>query len=140
MTGDLGRIDTEGHLHLVGRAKNMIVTEEGKNVYPEEIEIAFQGLPVKEYCVFAANYIWPARGLAGERLILVLHLELGKEATKEIVAEIAERNRHLVNYKRVTGYLLWQSDFPASASGKLKRAELADQIRKALDRDAVVAL
>jgi len=140
MTGDLGQIDAEGHLHLVGRAKNMIVTEEGKNVYPEEIEIAFQGLPVKEYCVFAANYIWPAPALTGERLILVLHSEPGKEATAEMVADIAERNRHLVNYKRVSGYLLWQSDFPASASGKLKRAELADQIRKALDRDAVVAL
>ncbi|NBO65984.1 MAG: hypothetical protein EBU88_14275 [Acidobacteria bacterium] len=58
LTGDLGRFDSRGHLQLMGRIKNMIVTEEGKNVYPEDIESAFGGLPVKEYCVFAANYVW----------------------------------------------------------------------------------
>jgi long-chain acyl-CoA synthetase len=41
-TGDLGKLDSEGYLYLAGRAKNMIVTEGGKNVYPEEIENAFQ--------------------------------------------------------------------------------------------------
>lgn len=41
-TGDLGRLDSEGYLYLSGRAKNMIVTEGGKNVFPEEIENAFQ--------------------------------------------------------------------------------------------------
>src|SRR5271156_2140972 len=56
MTGDLGRIDSTGHLQLFGRKKNMIVTEEGKNIYPEDIENAFEGLAVKEFCVFAANY------------------------------------------------------------------------------------
>jgi long-chain acyl-CoA synthetase len=43
LTGDLGRFDAMGHLQLFGRAKNMIVTEEGKNVYPEDIENAFEG-------------------------------------------------------------------------------------------------
>jgi long-chain acyl-CoA synthetase len=41
-TGDLGYMDTERYLHLTGRLKNMIVTEGGKNVYPEEIENEFQ--------------------------------------------------------------------------------------------------
>jgi long-chain acyl-CoA synthetase len=41
-TGDLGFLDSENYLYLTGRAKNMIVTEGGKNVYPEEIENAFQ--------------------------------------------------------------------------------------------------
>src|SRR5262252_2560515 len=62
-TGDLGRFDPQGHLHLSGRKKNMIVTEEGKNIYPEDIEKTFEGLPVKEFCVFAANYIWPKRSM-----------------------------------------------------------------------------
>ena len=44
MTGDLGRIDASGHLQLFGRKKNMIVTEEGKNIYPEDIEAAFEGI------------------------------------------------------------------------------------------------
>src|SRR5258708_38825856 len=38
MTGDLGRIDAEGHLQLFGRKKNMIVTPQGKNIYPEDSE------------------------------------------------------------------------------------------------------
>src|SRR5207244_9129608 len=59
LTGDLGRFDGSGHLQLFGRKKNMIVTEGGKNIYPEDIENAFDGLPVKEYCIFAANYLWP---------------------------------------------------------------------------------
>jgi long-chain acyl-CoA synthetase len=47
LTGDLGRFDTRGHLQLFGRKKNMIVTEGGKNIYPEDIETAFDCLPVK---------------------------------------------------------------------------------------------
>src|ERR1700755_2285384 len=41
-TGDLGRFDRSGHLQLFGRKKNMIVTEEGKNIYPEDIEAVFE--------------------------------------------------------------------------------------------------
>jgi long-chain acyl-CoA synthetase len=41
-TGDLGRIDSRSYVYLEGRAKNLIVTEGGKNVYPEEIENRFQ--------------------------------------------------------------------------------------------------
>ena len=66
-----------GHLQLFGRKKNMIVTEEGKNIYPEDIETVFEGLAVKEFCVFAANYLWPERTMVGEKLVLVLHPEAG---------------------------------------------------------------
>jgi long-chain acyl-CoA synthetase len=140
MTGDLGRVDTSGHLQLVGRKKNMIVTEEGKNIYPEDIETAFEGLPAKEFCVFAANYLWPARTMVGEKLVLALHLDAGQSLTPDLVPDISERNRRLLNYKRVSGYLVWDRDFPRTASLKIKRAELAEQIRKSVGREAVVAL
>src|SRR5262249_13146007 len=78
MTGDMGRFDASGHLQLFGRKKNMIVTEEGKNVYAEDVEQAFEGLQVKEFCVFAANYIWPQRSMVNEKLLLVVHLESGQ--------------------------------------------------------------
>jgi long-chain acyl-CoA synthetase len=138
--GDLGRIDSAGHLQLFGRKKNMIVTEEGKNIYPEDIETYFEGLPVKEFCVFAANYLWPARTMVGEQLVLVVHPEPARPVTAEIVANVAERNRRLVNYKRISGYLIWDRDFPITASMKIKRVELAEQIRQTLERSAAVAL
>src|SRR6202140_4816619 len=59
LTGDQGRFEGHGHLQLFGRKKNMIVTTGGKNIYPEDIEAVFDGLAVKESCVFAANYLWP---------------------------------------------------------------------------------
>jgi long-chain acyl-CoA synthetase len=140
LTGDLGRLDASGHLHLFGRKKNMIVTEEGKNIYPEDVETYFAGLPVKEFCVFAANYLWPARTMVGEQLVLVLHLETGQEISKAVETEIAERNRRLLNYKRISGYLAWDRDFPLTASLKIKRAELAEQIGQNRQRSAMVPL
>ena len=139
-TGDQGRMDANGQLQLFGRKKNMIVTEEGKNIYPEDIEAAFESFPAKELCVFAANYLWPARTMVGEQLVLVVHPDAGQPIGEESVANLAERNRRLLNYKRVSGYLVWDADFPRTASLKIKRAELAEQIRKTLGREAVVPL
>jgi long-chain acyl-CoA synthetase len=140
MTGDLGRLDPSGHLQLFGRKKNMIVTEEGKNIYPEDVETYFAGLPIKEFCVFAANYLWPARTMVGEQLVLVLHPETAQEISEALVKDLTERNRRLLNYKRISGYLPWDRDFPLTASLKIKRAELAEQIRQNRERSAVVPL
>lgn len=133
-TGDLGRFDSMGHLQLMGRLKNMIVTEEGKNVYPEDIESAFEGLPVKEFCVFAANYIWPERSMLGEKLVLVIRLDEGQALSDTLLAELRQRNSKLLNFKRISGYLLWESDFPRTASMKIKRVALAEEIRSRQDR------
>jgi long-chain acyl-CoA synthetase len=145
LTGDLGRFDSSGHLQLFGRKKNMIVTEGGKNIYPEDIETTFDGLPVKEYCVFAVNYIWPAKILGQEMLILVLRLEPGpdgqaSEFSEQLKQEIIARNRRLPDFKRVGGCLVWEKDFPRTAAMKIKRLVLAEEIRKTLSRAAVVEL
>jgi long-chain acyl-CoA synthetase len=140
LTGDLGRIDPSGHLQLFGRKKNMIVTEEGKNIYPEDVESVFEGIAAKEYCVFAANFLWPARTMVGEQLVMVLRPESGEPVGEQTARALAERNRRLLNYKRVSGYLIWDADFPRTASLKIKRAELAEQIRRLVSREAVVPL
>ncbi len=140
MTGDLGRLDAMGHLQLFGRKKNMIVTEEGKNIYPEDIENVFEGIAVKEFCVFAANYLWPQRTMVGEQLVLVAHPDEGRAIDAGLRAEIAERNLRLLNYKRISGIILWEKDFPRTASVKIKRNVLAEDIRGALDRSAIQPL
>jgi long-chain acyl-CoA synthetase len=139
MTGDLGRFDSTGHLQLFGRKKNMIVTEEGKNIYPEDIEAAFESLPVKEFCVFAANYIWPRRTMVAEQLLLVLHLDQGQSLTDDLRRDISNRNHRLLNYKRVHGLVLLSEDFPRTASLKIKRNILADRLAQQ-DRASAILL
>ena len=136
-TGDLGRFDRSGHLQLFGRKKNMIVTEEGKNIYPEDIEAVFEPLPVKEFCVFAANYIWPQRTMVGEQLLLVIHLENGQTYNDELEKAISFLNGRLLNYKRVHGIVVFEEDFPRTASLKIKRNVLAERLAQ-LDRASVV--
>jgi len=140
LTGDLGRLDRKGHLHLLGRKKNMIVTEGGKNIYPEDIETVFDGLPVKEYSVFAANYIWPKKELGHEVLTLVLRLEQNQKFDSQLLQEISVRNRRLPDFKRASGYLIWEKDFPRTASMKIKRQALAEEIGKSVAREAIVGL
>jgi len=140
LTGDLGKFDGRGHLQLMGRQKNMIVTAGGKNIYPEDIEMTFDGLPVKEYCVFAANYVWPQKTLGRETLVLVLRLETNQQFDDALWGQIVARNRRLPDFKRVGGYLLWEKDFPRTASLKIKRGELAEQVGKGVARDAVVEI
>src|ERR1700758_4896852 len=140
LTGDLGRFDGHGHLQLLGRKKNMIVTEGGKNIYPEDIETVFDGLPVKEYAIFAANYIWPKKELGREMLVLVLRLEQNQKIDGKLLEEISARNRRLPSFKRVGGYLLWEKDFPRTASMKIKRQALAEEIGKSEERKAILGL
>jgi long-chain acyl-CoA synthetase len=136
-TGDLGQFDAQGHLHLSGRKKNMIVTEEGKNIYPEDIESVFESLPVKEFCVFAANYVWPKRSMLGEQLVLAIHLENNQAFTDELKQDISHRNSRLLNYKRIHGIVLYNEDFPRTASLKIKRNDLAARLAQ-LDRDHAI--
>jgi long-chain acyl-CoA synthetase len=140
LTGDLGRFDGDQHLQLFGRKKNMIVTEGGKNIYPEDVENAFEGLAVKEYCIFAANYVWPAKELGREMLVIVLRMENGQELDEALKTDLNTRNRGLPDFKRVGGYLVWDTDFPRTASMKIKRAELAVELGKHRERSAVVQL
>src|ERR1700728_1604650 len=120
LTGDLGRFESGGHLQLFGRKKNMIVTEGGKNIYPEDIETAFEGLPVKEYCIVAANYVWPKKELGRETLVIALRLEQNQRFDSVLLQEIVGRNRRLPDFKRIGGYLIWEKDFPRTASMKIK--------------------
>jgi long-chain acyl-CoA synthetase len=130
-TGDLGSIDVSGHLKLVGRLKNMIVTDGGKNIYPEDIEAAFDAVPCEEQCVFAERYVWKQRELRDEGLCVVLRLKPGV-SLDETLAAVASANRKLADFKRVSSYAVVSAEFPRTASMKIKRAELANSVQVAV--------
>lgn len=127
-TGDLGWLDASRHLHLVGRAKNMIVTPGGKNVYPEDVEAAFEGIAgVDELSVFASGYVWPRREkLVDEGLFAVVR---GKLDARALEKELAARNRKLPEHKRIAAFVIVEQAFPRTASMKLKRQPLAERLR-----------
>ncbi len=130
-TGDLGWLDASRHLHLVGRAKNMIVTPGGKNVYPEDVEAAFDGIAhVDELSIFASGYVWPRRAtLTEEGLFAVVR---GKIEPRALEKELAARNRKLPEHKRIAAFVIIEQSFPRTASMKVKRQLLAELLREEL--------
>lgn len=75
--------------------------------------------------------------MVGEQLIIAIHLESGQRLTETLRNDVIERNKSLLNYKRIHGLVLYDEDFPRTASLKIKRSELAERLAK-LDRDRVI--
>ncbi len=137
-TGDLGWVDGSGHLHLVGRVRNLVVTAGGKNVYPEDVEGAFRDAPCPELAVMARDYVWPRRSMEGETLILVVRSD--GPPGPALLEALRRHNRRLPDYKRVSGVLAWHEDFPRTASLKLKRHVLAEALRAAREPHDLIPL
>jgi acyl-coenzyme A synthetase/AMP-(fatty) acid ligase len=78
--------------------------------------------------------------MLGEKLIIVLRLNEGQEFDDALRDELVKRNHKLLNFKRVSGYVLWDEDFPRTASMKIKRFALAEEIRQKLDRQAALKM
>jgi acyl-coenzyme A synthetase/AMP-(fatty) acid ligase len=76
--------------------------------------------------------------MTGEQLVIVLRLEDGQQMTDELREDLISRNRRLLNFKRVSGYIIWERDFPRTASLKIKRIALAEEMRNQLDRQSAV--
>ncbi|SHN47306.1 class I adenylate-forming enzyme family protein [Cryptosporangium aurantiacum] len=115
-TGDLARIDEDGAVHLVDRAKDMIVRG-GENVYSAEVERVFSGHPdVVEVAVVAV----PDR-LAGERVAAAVVLRPGDEAPplRPIWRFVRE---HLARYKVPDLVAVWRGPLPRNPGGKVDKA------------------
>jgi acyl-coenzyme A synthetase/AMP-(fatty) acid ligase len=67
--------------------------------------------------------------------MIVLRPEQGPELQASLLDELRSRNRRLPDFKRVSGYVVWDEDFPRTASLKVKRGVLAERIASQLDRD-----
>lgn len=138
-TGDLGHVDPAGHLHLVGRARDMIVTEGGKNVYPEDVEALLGVIDgVEELAVFSDAALGLRSGLTGERLVAVVRPKHADDSSWR--RDLAARNRALAAHKRLGGVVLWRDEFPRTASLKLKRSVLTELLSVSLVPGDVLAI
>lgn len=118
-TGDFGYINKKGQLVITGRKKNIIVLDNGKNIYPEEIEEYIYTLPyVKEVVVYDSK--------DADKLILCAEIYPDRELLGEsdVNADICRVLSDLPAYKQIGKIVMRDEDFPKNASQKIKRGEI----------------
>jgi long-chain acyl-CoA synthetase len=128
-TGDLGYLDDENYLYLTGRAKNMIVTEGGKNVYPEEIENEFQLFDEIDQ-ILVRGYVRDKKTRSeGIEAVVFPSSEFFKNAgaaVKEqiktrIKAIIAEVNSRMLPYQKIEKTTILDEPMEMTTTKKIKR-------------------
>lgn len=125
-TGDLGYKDKSGRYRISGRCKNVIVTRNGKNIYPEELEYRLNKSPyISESLVFGEKGdIISCEIVPDEEAIKAKHKKavLTEEETKALINETVRAiNRHLPSYKRIKKVTLRKDGFDKTTTHKIKR-------------------
>ncbi|MGK9052871.1 malonate--CoA ligase [Neorhizobium petrolearium] len=119
ITGDLGKVDQDGYVHIVGRGKDLIITG-GYNVYPKEVEMEIDALPgVTESAVFGVKH--PD---FGEGIIAAVVLKPGVEMAEQDV--IKALDGRLAGYKRPKK-VAFVAELPRNTMGKVQKNILRDR-------------
>ena len=134
-SGDLGRFDADGHLFIVGRAKDVIVLPSGKNVHPEDLEVHYLKCPlIAELAVIGISDVSAAHA-GSEKLAAVIVPDFAylKEArianSKEAIRHALDSlGRELPEYQRVRDYLIRAEPLPRTATNKIKRFLLKNEV------------
>lgn len=130
-TGDLGKIDENGYLYITGRCKSVIVTKNGKNIYPEEIEAYLNDSPlISEALVLGVQkenddetyvnaQIFPNMDAIKEYLKGTVPT---KEEVKKIMSDVVSGvNSKIPNYKHIKNFAIRDKEFEKTTTQKIKR-------------------
>lgn len=130
-TGDLGKMDDEGFLYITGRMKNVIVTKNGKNIFPEEVEAYINKSPyIKESLVTGKDDAEKNETIVTAQIVIDLENIKEKlnnpnpsqeEIYKLIKSEIKQVNRNMPLYKRVQDFTIRENEFAKTTTKKIKR-------------------
>ena len=134
-SGDLGKLDANGDLFIVGRSKDVIVLPNGKNIHPEDLEVHYSKSPlIEEICILGVKDEKAATAGA-EKLVAVAvpdfaYLKQNNIAnSKEAVRyDLDNLGRSLPEYQRVRQYVIHTEPLPRTATRKIKRFELQKRI------------
>ncbi|MDO5413983.1 MAG: AMP-binding protein [Bacillota bacterium] len=140
-TGDLAYVDKDGYIFICGRKKNVIVLKNGKNVYPEELEVLISNLPYVEECmVFGQprNHDGDHKDLAICAKIVYkadwMRENLGQEGDDVakieayVKADIDKINETLPTYKQMLRVIVTDQEMIKTTTGKVKRYEEAKKM------------
>lgn len=129
-TGDLGRVDSDGYYYICGRCKSVIVTSNGKNVYPEELEALLnKEAAVKECIVSGAadekdNTVVFARIFPDSKAISALNGNRNvdeKDISKAVSDAVKNVNSQVVSYKAIKRFEIVAKEFEKTTTSKIKR-------------------
>jgi len=132
-TGDLGYMDKENYLYLTGRAKNMIVTEGGKNVYPEEIENEFQLFEEIDQIMIRGYLLDTKMKSEGIESLVYPNPEYKNEKGEALSADdmknridriIVEVNQRLQPYQKITKSVILDKPLEMTTTKKIKRGDV----------------
>ncbi|MEP6946070.1 MAG: AMP-binding protein [Acidobacteriota bacterium] len=136
-TGDLGRIDEDGNLFIVGRSKDVIIDSNGKNIYPDEIEDLYGKSPyIKEMSVVGLPDDDGGEKIAGLVVPDYEHdIALSRQdVNKQIEQHFREVSAGLAFFKRVKVLHITPFELPRTATRKVKRPEVIEMIQTLEDR------
>jgi fatty-acyl-CoA synthase len=119
-TGDLATMDADGYIAIVGRTKEMVIRG-GENLYPAEIEKLLQGHPA----IAEVAVIGVPDPTYGEELCAVVRLQVGAALTEDALKTWC---RAEISRWKTPRYVVFVDDMPMTASGKIRKHELKDQI------------